>query len=343
MALVWFDSFDWYTSLPTRYDAIGTTGTGGSTQISAGVGGRATAGLAVSQGAGGIGPQEWNMYIQKDVTVTTTHVTIGGRMKVNTNSSSSITLLGFHEGATRQMEMWISAGVTNYDITLRRAGTVVATAVAAIQDVVEHFVEMECVLADSGTAKVYVDGVLVIDFAGDTLNGGTGVITSAYWGNPYGTNISYNFVFDDIYVNEGARLGDLQVTVLRPNAAGSETDFTPSAGANWQNVDDTSVHDTDTTYNTAEPSGSKDLFNLPAIGVVGNVLAIAQHLVARKSDAGEKTIDAIIKSGSVEDVQNYALTETYQVRTRFLHQDPDGDVDWDVAAIDALEVGYGIP
>lgn len=54
-------------------------------------------------------------------------------------------------------------------------------------------------------------------------------------------------------------LGDVEVRAHFPTGAGSAADFTPSAGSNWQNVDDTAPDDA-TTNNSSNTLNHKDSF-----------------------------------------------------------------------------------
>lgn len=96
-------------------------------------------------------------------------------------------------------------------------------------------------LAD-GAATWYVDDVYLLD----------GVPADTGVQGPDG--LLYNNDF----------LGDVHVEALYPTAAGrtqttDNTPWTPSAGANWQNVDD-HPPDEDVTYNSAEAAGQRDTY-----------------------------------------------------------------------------------
>ena len=118
-----------------------------------------------------------------------------------------------------------------------------------------YFIEMKVTIADSIPANsciVKVNGVEVINVpAGqDTKNHTTSTdVSSITFRGMSSTNID----FDDIYICDGTGavnnnfLSDSKSIVGLPTVNGSSAQFTPSAGSNWQNIDDTAP-DSDTTY-----------------------------------------------------------------------------------------------
>ena len=119
----------------------------------------------------------------------------------------------------------------------------------------------------SGVVQVKGNGKLVLDLTGqDTQN-----TANAYANAARIMNINPNTTYlDDVYLcdDSGSKnndfLGDVRVDCLRPNGAGTHTDFTPSTGSNYENVDET-YPDDDTTYNQGSNVGDQDTYNLGAL------------------------------------------------------------------------------
>lgn len=169
----------------------------------------------------------------------------------------------------------------------------------------------------SGQIAVYLDGVEILSYSGDT---GTG-ITAVYFGGRNSTNGWGNYCyFDDFYVESTVGETIAPVTSYRfdwqaVNGAGTSVAWTPTgAASNYQCVDD-GTPDDDTTYVAAAASGLIDYyamsnFTLPSGYVVSAVIAAAW---AKKSDAGT---DSRLKlgtrlSGSDSTGTDQALTTTY--------------------------------
>jgi hypothetical protein len=126
-----------------------------------------------------------------------------------------------------------------------------------------------------------------------------------------------------------------------PNGAGASSGWTPSAGSNYQNVDE-QPNDGDTTYNSTTTVGAEDTYACPASVPAGcAVYAVAVEADVRKDDAGTNDADALLRSGGV----NYAsgsplsLTTQYQRLTRIWKTDPATGAQWTVANANASQPG----
>jgi hypothetical protein len=68
--------------------------------------------------------------------------------------------------------------------------------------------------------------------------------------------------WNDIYVNDGTRLGPSRVDTLRPIADTAEADRTASAGADHYAVEDETTINGDTDYVSAATPGDLDLYEM---------------------------------------------------------------------------------
>jgi len=133
------------------------------------------------------------------------------------------------------------------------------------------------------------------------------------------------------------------VPTLFPSGAGSSTQMTPSAGSNFQCVDETSPNG-DTDYVSDSVVGHKDLYamgNLPSTS--GTIKGIQVLSYDRKDDAGTRQIKNKIKSGATEaDGATVTLGTSYvYVRDIFEH-DPDTGAPWTPSGVNAIEAGTEI-
>jgi hypothetical protein len=89
----------------------------------------------------------------------------------------------------------------------------------------------------TGAAKLKVNGKLEIDFTGQTSNyaGGIRYIRLGHMSAPGRYADAY---FGDVVADDGVWPGNTVMALLKPQAAGSSTQWTPSAGANWDCVEE---------------------------------------------------------------------------------------------------------
>jgi len=131
-----------------------------------------------------------------------------------------------------------------------------------------HYFELKVRVHDtSGEAIVKVDGRTVIDFSGDTYYSGDVVTCQVQLGGRLTTAYTY---FDDLYVltDSGEAptdfLGDCMVDTIRPSAAGTHTEMTPSAGSNYECVNEIVLDDTDYVSFSGE-EGIKDCYDFDGV------------------------------------------------------------------------------
>lgn len=153
---------------------------------------------------------------------------------------------------------------------------------------------------------------------------------------------------DDIVIQdgEGEFQGDMVVLGKRPADAGYITQFTPSAGSNWQNVDEI-ARDNDTTYNASSTVGERDSYLLDKITEVPDssiVLAVQQAFAHRKTEPGPRSTIPFIRVASDEIVgEEWFPSETSYItviETPQVEQPAGGD--WGtVGDFNALDVEIG--
>lgn len=114
-------------------------------------------------------------------------------------------------------------------------------------------------------------------------------------------NNSGQVYVDDLYITDGQGsvnndfLGDVKVSALLPNGAGTATQFAVTGAAtNWQAVNESPPND-DTSYVSSGTAGQQDLYAYPALtGASGNIAGVQVNLWARKDDAGTRTIEPLV-------------------------------------------------
>lgn len=227
-------------------------------------------------------------------------------------------------------------------------GTILGTSTAVITPSTYCYLEVKFIIHTvSGSVIVKKDGVDIINLTG--INTSLGGISYA---NGVGFSLATNpseaatIDWDDIYICDGSGstnnnfLGDLRVDAVFPNGAGNSSAFTPSAGSNWQNVDEDPADD-DVTYNTANAAGAIDLYAFPDIApTVGTVFGVVSYLTMKKDDSDIHTAMAVIRRSAANYPSTHkTLTTSYAMYQEVHETDPSTLAQWTIANVNAAEFG----
>ena len=259
-------------------------------------------------------------------------------------------------------DVTLIAGYTSNTTSVRTAATVNVPALADV-NTWKHVGMTASMLSSGGFVSLYVDGVQVAEWTGDTRlyrSGETTPRTSITGIYAAGTGIAWtggsaaiwaNYVYvDDFYADWWDSVDaptDAPVPSRRFGIATLTADvaanWTPTTGSdNYAMLDDIPPDD-DTTTVTATAADVADQyeiggFNLPVDHAVRAVIPLA---LVRKTDAGvDSRIELTLARGanSVEsDAKVLAITYGY-IWERWTEQ-PDGTTPWDETAVNASKVG----
>jgi hypothetical protein len=327
--LLFMDGFDHYTTLANKWP------TASGYIISSAAGRNGTSGLRRNGG---------NAIIR--VPLSPTPTIIVGFTFLYTDAGPLVPLGNIDESGIGHLRIDLATG--GFIRVIRNAtGTALGTSTGALLPGVRYFVEIKATIHDTaGSVEVRVDGATWLQLTNvDTRNGGTGVVDTFGFGAAQGGAIQTDY--DDLYIcdNSGASnndfLGDVKVETLRPTGSGAHTDFTPSAGSNWQNVDDAAPND-DTDYNSSAVAGARDSFAMSDLATSqGSVKAVQQMTRLRKDDAGTRTARASLRVGATDyDGAGQSVQDTYVSRLRVVEQNPATSAPWTISDVNALEAGY---
>jgi hypothetical protein len=231
--------------------------------------------------------------------------------------------------------------------TFRRNGTNIGSPSArAIGNAAWNYIEIKVVNDNSA-------GVTILKVNGEEWLNQTGLDTqtTATTFNHLRLNTTQtagNTYYDDLYVCDGSGslntgfLGDVRVQAIRPTGAGGTTQWTASAGSNYQCVDDSDAL-ADTDYVSETTTGEKDTYAFgnvtPTSGTVKGVQAI---FGARKDDAGTRTIATVYGNGTpASDVDGTAVSvgDSYGFYSEIKEQDPVAVADWTISSVNGAEFG----
>lgn len=155
---------------------------------------------------------------------------------------------------------------------------------------------------------------------------------------------------DDLYLCDGSGgdnyRGDCTVECLLPNGVGAHAAFTPSAGANWQNVDDPNTSapcpDGDTTYNESSVPGNIDTFPYSNLVNSGTIKGVQVALNARKVNAKVRQAAPVIRQNGNDHVgTTVGMGDDYYSYPEIFETNPETLAAWTLADINTLaEFGY---
>lgn len=251
----------------------------------------------------------------------------------------------FYESSTEQLALGLNVDGSIY---LDRGATNLATSSAGlVTTTVWSYFELKVTIDNSSGAYEFRqnENTIFSDSSVDTQESANAYVDSFRF---LGGNYTERWI-DDLYICDDSGstnndfLGDVKVEVIRPTGAGNQTDFTPSTGSNWENVDDT-YPDEDTTYNYHAPQGlpGTDLFQMADLTTIsGSIFGIQPIIFTRKDDAGSADLYSVIRTNSTDYVgSGISLGDSYVYHTDILEENPNTATAWTVTDINNIEGGY---
>lgn len=244
----------------------------------------------------------------------------------------------------------------NQHIQVRRGSQIIYGVTNVIQPMVWQYIEVKVTISNTvGAIHIKVNGITVLNETSiDTKNGvGSDLCDNIYFKGQEGVSITdgEHFKLDDIYILDDAGstnndfLGPLVVETLFPDGAGDDTDWTPSAGSNFQNVDEVTF-DGDTTYNSSNTATNLDLFTADDLAIIsGTVYGVAVDNLARVTEAGPLSFINKVKSALVEGTggtQTVSAINEYFTACHIFEQDPDAVAAWTPTTVNAMQIGYEV-
>lgn len=219
-------------------------------------------------------------------------------------------------------------------------GALVATGTHTLDDLEAwHLLQVRFKIHDTdGKIQVVMDGHLDIDYTGDTKIAG-----GAHWdyfrllNNTPSTATIY---LDDLTIATGGWPGDINYEAIVPDGAGSVTQWTPSAGANWDCVEE--VPPSDANYVSAALDAKKDTYSLSAwTATAKRPVAVIVWLRAFLTAPGAEQVKhyLVAAGGDTSTGAAVSLDTTPLHYQNVVDLDPDTALPWQAGAIAGIEVG----
>lgn len=259
--------------------------------------------------------------------------------RLNVNNECLFT---FYENATAHCSVGFAPNSNNGTLKLYR-GTNTDLSVSSSTAIVANvwtWIGIKVVIHDTtGEITLYQNGVQTATYSGDTRVGGTGVVTGInfhwrYTSSPYG-----EIYFDDFICSDSQIYSSRHVYSLYPTGAGNYAQWTPSAGSNYQNVDEDNVDD-NTTYNSSSTPNQLDSFSLENC-TPSTIEAAKVQLFTYHDDAGPHSVAPNLRIGTTDyNGSTVATTAAYAKVDQIYTVSPASSVAWTQSEINGLELGY---
>jgi len=272
---------------------------------------------------------------------------VGFGFKIITAVSGTPTVT-IMSGASEQCSLVAIASGAGYIWRLKRGSTTIESSVTERELGTWYYVELKVTARDGtdGEYELRVDEVTDISDTGvnlaNTAADGADVVKFAA--------TTTNSSWDDIYINDdqGGQnddfLGDSTIRGILPTAEGTTNVWVPSTGTNNAAlVDDTAATPNDTDYVRGVNNGDLDLYayaNLAGL-INGPIAGIMVTSDMRMETTGTATVKVVVRQGGVNrDGDTHTVNGT-PVRgyTQVIENSPDDSAPWEVADLDAMELG----
>ena len=198
--------------------------------------------------------------------------------------------------------------------------------------------------ATAGTVEVRVNGVTKLSLTGVNTKAGPDnyhdVVALAAAGGWIPTYDDW-YVCDDSGPLNNNFLGDVQVGLLLPNAAGDAAGWTGSGGGAHYGYVDENPLDSDASYVETNQSGAEELWNYQDPVSAPSVLGIQVNTDCRETDAESFCLKTLIKSGAATSAGTPQVigSMAYLTQSRVCQTDPNTGSPWTPATLAAAQFG----
>lgn len=264
-------------------------------------------------------------------------------------TSAAIALCQFQDGGT--VQCGLAMANTTGQLFAFRSGTATNLGTASFTPLLNTWCYLEVKATISDAAGVFVvraNGATVLNLSAvDTKQTANAFASIVYFGPNVSVTSGINLDYDDLYVLDGSGsvnndfLGDCKVEAIYPTGAGATTAWTPSAGANWDAVNEAPPTG-DTDYVSSATAGQTDTYAYGDLSVAtsGTVKAVQATALARKDDAGSRSLALVARPGSTDRVgATQAVADTYAAYAQVWDVNPDTSAAWTVAQVNASSFG----
>lgn len=344
MSLLFMDSFDHYATADLAEKWTALTGT-----VAIGAYGRnSTNGLRIPSNTS---PAS----VQASVLGGIASALIGFGIKISAAPASGfVPFIAFGSSGTWECGLAINADLTVQPCVATSAAaalgsstnwSLLGSASSALSTGAWTFLELKMACdGAAGTCVVRATGTTILDLSGlDTLYTSATLTRVGIGG---ATSAAFAFDADDLYVASltGGSVvdftGDVTVTAHYPSGPGTTSGWTPSAGSNYQNVDETPAND-DTDYNATATLNAKDTYAMQDCAAGADIRAVQILASVRKGAEGPGQVKLVTRSASTDydgAAQGIGGTSYSYVR-EIRETDPATAAAWSESGWNSVEIG----
>jgi hypothetical protein len=250
-------------------------------------------------------------------------------------------------GTTAQCAIFWSTDTNVYFLRGTTAGTILGSATVGTQPVAQwHSYQFRVVIHNTaGSFELRKNGATspIISLSGINTRGATNNYTNhIQLTRPNTNNVWCDdlLICDDTGTANNSWTGDIRIETMFADGVGASSDFTPTGAATgWQA---NTTNNGDTSYSAGTTAGQQDLYAITDMPTnPTSIKAVIPFIIARKTDAGARTLAVRVKSGSAEvnATTNPSVGQTYTASSVVMETDPDTSAAWTKSAVDALQVG----
>jgi hypothetical protein len=254
--------------------------------------------------------------------------------------------LRFNSGSTTVLSLTMSSlGVPTLRRGVEGSGTLLATgSVNPTLNAVDYWEIALFVDDTNGYFKVWINGLLSIDFSGNTGNVDLGTIN---FRNAAASQFAFGYVSDiTLCSHDGtptadqARLGPVTHTTIAPTSDVS-VDGVPSSGSDNYAMVDEFPNDGDTTYVELAAPGDKDIYgHSTTLPVDTKPIGVLVRSVQKLPLAGTTQVRHILDDGVTQDEgTDQNVGEGYNATYYVWQENPFTNDVWEKAEVEALNFG----
>ena len=215
-----------------------------------------------------------------------------------------------------------------------------------------NYFEIKCKIGDGSAGHIVarLNEQELINWTGDNhYSGATGLQISRFY---CVLDRYWDIQFDDLYIagSNGSYnndfLGDVRIDVINPNGAGNHTNLTPSAGNNYDCVNEVIIDESD--YVEGANLGDIDSYSYPDVPTDlddAAIYAIDIRNIAQRTAASDNIkIDGLIRTGSTDynASADLSLSDSWSNKNFIFERDPSDSNPWTQAKINACEFGVEV-
>jgi len=253
-------------------------------------------------------------------------------------NTGAFSLVQFRFGANVLIDIKRNA---SFFLEVYRSTTLIATGTAVLATGTVHHVQIHAKIADAGgivQIKLADALPLDVDFTGDTKPGTDTQINAVYLGvSPSGATEGN---WDNVVIDNAAWPGSTLIQAIKPTGAGATTQWTPSAGANWDCVDEVPASDVDNVVvNANDQVDTYSTGNLT--GSIGSVVCVqVQARSVKEGAATPQNLALVVRPVATDRPSaDLAVPSTARSLYNLWMTNPDTAVAWTESGVNGMEIG----